>query len=243
MKATLSVLGLYRYNPNVLNTLHVPDGVDKQNVIDNILLECAELEVLYPDDVFFSMAVDVWSKKELPTWEHIYNMGQIEYNPLENFDRYEETTDTRTEQAKDSGTDSQTVNDTFSSSLDDDGTSTGTTTNGGLDQVSSLVSAFDNTGLSPHDTVETLHGHTVSESGSHDNRQESSGTSSSVGNLIHGKQTDTTGETTHTGHLHGNIGVTTVAQMMQGELDTFPKINIVSYITESFRNRFCLLVY
>ena len=44
-------------------------------------------------------------------------------------------------------------------------------------------------------------------------------------------------------HIHGNIGVTTVAQMMEGELETYPKINIINYIVQAFKERFCLLVY
>ena len=42
---------------------------------------------------------------------------------------------------------------------------------------------------------------------------------------------------------HGNIGVTTVAEMMSQELDIYPKINLVNYIVNSFKMRFCLLVY
>lgn len=42
---------------------------------------------------------------------------------------------------------------------------------------------------------------------------------------------------------HGNIGVTTVAEMMTQELDVYPKINLVNYIVNSFKMRFCLLVY
>ena len=42
---------------------------------------------------------------------------------------------------------------------------------------------------------------------------------------------------------HGNIGVTTVAEMMAGELDVYPRINLINYIVESFKMRFCLLVY
>ena len=42
---------------------------------------------------------------------------------------------------------------------------------------------------------------------------------------------------------HGNIGVTTVAEMMSQELEVYPKINLVNYIVNSFKMRFCLLVY
>ena len=43
-------------------------------------------------------------------------------------------------------------------------------------------------------------------------------------------------------HLYGNIGVTTAAQMIQGELE-IRRNDIYNIITNEFRRRFCLLVY
>ena len=63
---------------------------------NNIILECAELEVLYSAPSFFRWAVDAWSLKESPTWEKMYKALQIEYNPLENYDRTEEWTESGT---------------------------------------------------------------------------------------------------------------------------------------------------
>lgn len=55
--------------------------------------------------------------------------------------------------------------------------------------------------------------------------------------------THSTGSTEHTAHLHGNIGVTTVAQMIQGELDTLPKLDIVTIIVRDFTDTFCIGLY
>ena len=46
----------------------------------------------------------------------------------------------------------------------------------------------------------------------------------------------------HTGHIRGNIGVTTSQQMIESELQ-LRKFNIYDYIIEQFKQRFCLLVY
>lgn len=59
-----------------------------------------------------------------------------------------------------------------------------------------------------------------------------------------GFSSDTSASTgSHTGRIHGNIGVTTSQQMLQSELDIAPKLNVYDYIINSFKNRFCLQVY
>ena len=69
----------------------------------------------------------------------------------------------------------------------------------------------------------------------------SSGSETDAGNELN--KGDVSRDKTRQLHAHGNIGVTTVAEMMAGELETYPKINIVAYITQAFKERFCLLVY
>lgn len=49
--------------------------------------------------------------------------------------------------------------------------------------------------------------------------------------------------TTHTGNISGNIGVTTSQEMLEQELEVAPKLDIYKYISESFKQRFCLMVY
>ena len=49
MSATLSLLGLYQYNPSLFNGLKLPRSIDRDTFIDNLLSECAEFEILYAD--------------------------------------------------------------------------------------------------------------------------------------------------------------------------------------------------
>ena len=72
--SNLSVIGLYNYSENLFNGLSLPAGMtddDKSVLIDNILFECADLEVLYPSWEFMYRAISSWSKKQLPTWTRI----------------------------------------------------------------------------------------------------------------------------------------------------------------------------
>ena len=47
----------------------------------------------------------------------------------------------------------------------------------------------------------------------------------------------------HTGHIYGNIGVTTSAQMLQGEIDVRLANDMYQIICQSFKNEFCVQIY
>ena len=70
-RGTLSIIGLYNWDDHIFDLLQIPTGVDRNDVIQNILMECGELETMYPDWDFMYRAINFWSRKELPTWEHI----------------------------------------------------------------------------------------------------------------------------------------------------------------------------
>lgn len=49
-------------------------------------------------------------------------------------------------------------------------------------------------------------------------------------------------DSTHTGRLHGNIGVTTSQQMLQSEID-IARFNIYEEISNLFVEEFCVMIY
>lgn len=106
--ATLSILGLYNYDSTIFDNLVTPFE-DNDNLIQNILIECAELEILYPDADFMKFAIGAWSQKQLPIWSRLYNTEKLEYNPLENANRTEETNDTTVINESNSGNNKATV--------------------------------------------------------------------------------------------------------------------------------------
>ena len=106
--ATLSILGLYRYDDTIFDNLVTPFE-DNKNLIQNILMECAELEILYPDADFMKFAIGAWSQKQLPIWNKLYNTEKLEYNPLENANRTEKTNDTTVINESNSGNNKATV--------------------------------------------------------------------------------------------------------------------------------------
>lgn len=89
-KSTLSILGLYSFDPSIFDGFMVPSGVDKQGVIDTILLNCAELEILYSDPDFMKGAIANWSLRNQTKWYKLYQTVVVSYDPIENYNRYEE---------------------------------------------------------------------------------------------------------------------------------------------------------
>lgn len=91
----LSIMGMYEYDNSLFDGLDVPTYTDKNNVvhvvnktdvINSILLNCAELEILYQNIDTMKLAIGVWSAAEQDTWKKMYATVMMEYNPLWNVD-------------------------------------------------------------------------------------------------------------------------------------------------------------
>ena len=86
MKAKLSILGLYRWNPDVFKNMSLPEGVDHEVLTWNILEQCAELEAIYADPDYMKASIINWSSMMLPNWTKIQEALTAEYNPIWNKD-------------------------------------------------------------------------------------------------------------------------------------------------------------
>lgn len=179
----MSVLGMYEYDNSLFDGLDLPTYTDKNNnvhvidknkVINNILLKCAELEILYTRFDTLKLAIGVWSAANQETWSKLYATQMIQYNPIWNVDAVV--------------------------TIDRD------VTNGG-----------DNT-----DSVQGFNSTTWANS----DKSEFSSTSNE--------------DVTET--RQGNIGVTASQDLIKKEREV-AEFNIIDYIAESFKKRFCLLVY
>lgn len=93
MRATISILGLYNLNDTLFDDLVIPENMDSDLLINNLVTELAELELIYSDFNFMKFMIGVWSRKELPTWERVYKASTKIYDPIENYDRIEDWTD------------------------------------------------------------------------------------------------------------------------------------------------------
>lgn len=174
----LSILGMYNYDNTVFERMVLPESINRDVLISMICSELAELELLYPDLETMRLIVGTWSIANLANWNKLIATTELEYNPIENYDRKEEWDDIQT--------------------TDNEGNTT------------TKTASYDNTQL-----LDT------------------------GGGLAKTKGTATN---KRNGRAHGNIGVTTTQQMIEQERNVV-KFNIYDYIVDSFKNRFCILVY
>lgn len=191
--ATLSVLGLYNFDSSLFDEMAYPSGFtseEKQTVVGNILMECAELEFLFPDFNAAKQAIGIWSHLNVAVWERIFTAANLEYNPIENYNRTEletiaddrtdthsgndvtrssgvdsralTSTKTETHSGSDSKQLSSTDSETNSGSDSRQLSSTGSETNSGTDTQTNKISGYDSGNLVDHDQNLLQHGHGVS---------------------------------------------------------------------------------
>ncbi len=221
----LTVEGLYNYDNTLFEGFNVPEGLVKQIAIDAILMRTRELEVLYPDFTYMKNRITIWSNKYQINWKKLYDTTVLEYNPIENYDRMEDWTDTDDE--------------TSTSARDNTRNTTNTVKSTSTNEVMNSVNVTDqntafNAGLADH-AKQITDGDTT-ENGSITNTETGKDTENE--NVNGGR----TGRHTKTGRAHGNIGVTTSQQMIQSERDLVV-FNLYDVIAESFIENFCLMVY
>ena len=94
--AWLSIVGMYDFYPAIFQDMVVPDGIDRDVLIDEILFKCAELELLYTSPRFLQAMIAHWSIANYDAFQKMYKTTVLEYNPIWNKDGTitEETTTT-----------------------------------------------------------------------------------------------------------------------------------------------------
>lgn len=249
---TVSPLGLYRWDDTIFDLMTIPSALDRNTLIDNLLAETAELEVLYPNPVVFKNLVGVWSAKQIDIWNRLYATTQYEYNPIENYNRYEtgsedgegrtthSGTDTTAETTTHSGTDRRVIDRDMGGS----DTNTATSENGHFIAGFNSQASGENDGLVKQTRDEgeaentTTYGSTedVTDALTHGEQIVK------TGNMVHGEQVATTSEGSHELHAHGNIGITTTQKLIREQRD-IELFNLYDIIIEDFKMRFCILIY
>lgn len=84
---TLSILGLYNLDNTLFENMELPEGLESNIFIMNLLAECAENEVLYTDIPTFKAIIGYWSSARLSDWERIYDTLTENYKALWNTDK------------------------------------------------------------------------------------------------------------------------------------------------------------
>lgn len=226
----LSLWGMYQYDPTILSGLQLPAGMDADTVIDNLLLETSAMDLLYPDPNFLKKAVTVWSAERIDVWQKLYNTTVLEYNPIENYDRKEESLET----AAGSVVDQRTHNRTAENATEVIGS--GATNRSGSNESIASNTAYDSNTFA--DTAKT-------DSSGTDLTQASStetGSGRASENLREDGSRSSEDQRRVSSRVHGNIGVTTTQQMLESER-TVAEFCMVDFIINDFIGKFCVMVY
>lgn len=86
MNSSMSIYGMLTYKPDLFDNVSFPGGIDKDIAINQIILTCADLELLYPDADFMQQAVTHWAAASAEVFAKMFNTTQIIYNPIWNKD-------------------------------------------------------------------------------------------------------------------------------------------------------------
>lgn len=93
MMATLSLLGLYSFRGDILDDFKLPDGIDRDDFVEMLLFDTAELELLTPDPDIMKQLLGRWSNVRVNAWSKMLDTETVEYNPIHNYDRQEDWVD------------------------------------------------------------------------------------------------------------------------------------------------------
>lgn len=220
--ASTGLLDLLYYDDTIMDNFAVPDGIDRQLALDTIYQRCGLTPLYHPDPAWLKFYIGRWCSKNAKTWEELYKTTIQDYNPIYNYDRTEETTDTR------SGT--RTLSEDTSSNTKQNGDTSVTDTS--RDNSEHTTSA-DNS-----DTYEPGYKDVSS-------RQDTQASESSNRVDVTGDRAvdETTGETySHKMRAFGNVGVTTTQEMLSAQR-TLVRYNVYDEIADSFKDEFCLYIY
>lgn len=168
------------HNEDMLTGVMVPAPLQKETLQSQIVFRCGLLEPVYSEPLIMQTAITQFFKREQWNITHLVNIILAEYSPIENTDRYSDTSNTkngtlsRTQSGSGtdthSGTDKRSVKNTGTDERDithsgtdqRDESHTGTDQrdiqNSGTDTTTNTISAYNSSTYQPDNKSEVLNG-------------------------------------------------------------------------------------
>lgn len=241
MQMTSTLFGIEQYykykNQSLFDEIRLPEGVDKQTLVNTILVEAGELEVMYTDGDFLKVAINTWFERKYNMIDRWIKAINIDYKPLENYNRTEKWTD------KSDGTTSN--NGSKNSKTNNSGTDTleGTTSNNISKNSKTNNSGSDNGTDTNNETVDntssdskTIGAQTSSDETkvsafNNDTYSPSQKDESTVGSRV--DTTSGTGKTTKAGTLTKNNSYENESTVVDTTTDNGTVNNTNTHVSES----------
>lgn len=200
---------------------------------------------------FMNEAVCAYVSHRLPEWEKMYLAIQTEYNPLENYDRVEDTTETLTKEGTEetAKTGSESNEKTGTESVEKQGSEIDTPAGTETVTVNNNFNGFNSSQSVPvSDSTETTSFTSRNNTRSFNQRKDVQSFQNRKDTLSFTDRKDTlsfderTDTRTIDGHIHGNIGVTTSQQMLESELQ-LRTYDLATVIYKDIADHFLLSIY
>lgn len=222
MRALIPIATLYDYDNSIFTDIYVK-GVSKDQLIEHFLLSYGDLTPVYQDPKYLRRHVTSVARSLQWTIDHLWEVTQLEYNPIENFDRIESWSDNGNGTFQKWKVDRE---ETFNKG-------NVTTNYGKVSDSTHKVAAFNSS------TPEVANTDNTTDSGSD---SQTFGANTSQGSVTNGRDESATSGV-HEGRIHGNIGVTTSQQMMQAEIDLTTAYNFLDKVCELYANQLLIGVW
>lgn len=213
------IRALLAYDNTIFDDMVVPEDMDPNDIIDRIIYKYGDTPLFTPDPSVIKFYIGRWSRRRLSLWERYKAAIELEYNPIENYDRTEKETLDHGLKVSHTGT----VTDAPSGIITDS-----------VDRTQEQLRAADNASTYQPMDKETSTG--KSNERTFTNYQEQ---------RTYNNDDTNSGKDIRDVHVHGNIGVLTSQAMLTSEVDLIRDnlLDLIDYIADDWHAEFCLLMY
>lgn len=227
MLSKLTLIGMNNYsNGAIWDNIELPEGIDKDILINEILKQNGEFCVLYSDMDFLTLQIQCFFKKWYSSFEKWVNVLTEEYEPLFNVD----VKTSNTEHGVNEGNSASSGRNDNTRNTSSSGGSTGTSSS----TTEKSKAAYDAATFQPTEKEVTT-GSTALNSSEYESEIASATSSESM--TSNSEHTITNEE-----YKRGNQGVTMSQEMLLAELNV-RRFNLYDQIADIFASEFCVTYY
>ena len=223
----LSLWALNNYleeDGGVFKNVTLTDKLNLTTCIDTIIEKWGTCDLIISDPRIVVRRTQLFFLKNYDNFDKMAEALLAEYNPIENYDRYEDTTEVR-DIDKSGGNQSSASGE-------------GSASSGGTNTVGGYNTEHQISAMNSNDYQKRNKDITSSRTDTYSNQSTSSDSSTASGSF----DETTDDDFTRTSHIHGNIGVTTSQQMIQAEIE-LRKFNIYDYIADLYASEFLYRIW
>lgn len=227
MLSKLTLIGMNNYSKGAIwDNIELPEGIDKDILINEILKQNGEFCVLYSDMDFLTLQIQCFFKKWYSSFEKWVNVLTEEYEPLFNVD----VKTSNTEHGVNEGNSASSGRNDNTRNTSGSGGSTGTSSS----TTEKSKAAYDAATYQPTEKEVTT-GSTALNSSEYESEIASATSSESM--TSNSEHTVTNEE-----YKRGNQGVTMSQEMLLAELNV-RRFNLYNQIADIFASEFCVTYY